>query len=176
MTTTKNEALRVLKANQRTRPVPAIDDPRLEHERQEATAAEQELLRDERHQAVRDGLAELRPEQRALLLLLHAEPAISYEEISNQQTPGNSNRKHRTDPREVPEEAPADRGNPAAGFRPGLICTALHCISSTTSPRPPCVDDDGSSNAARFAASNHAAVSPVAVAYLNSRPEISGPV
>jgi len=81
VTTTKNEALRVLKTNQRTRPVPAIDDPTLERERQEATA-EQELLRDERHQAVRDGLAELQPNQRALLLLLHAEPAISYEEIS----------------------------------------------------------------------------------------------
>ncbi len=81
VTTTKNEALRVLKANQRTRPVPTVDDPTLEPERQEAPV-EQKLLRDELHQAVRDGLAELQPEQRALLLLLHAEPAISYEEIS----------------------------------------------------------------------------------------------
>jgi RNA polymerase sigma factor (sigma-70 family) len=81
VTTTRNEALRVLKANQRTRPVLAIDNPTFERERQETTA-EEGLLRDERHQAVRDGLAELKPEHRALLLLLHAEPAVSYAEIS----------------------------------------------------------------------------------------------
>ncbi len=79
--TTKNEALRVLKANQRTRRVPEIDSSTLGRERQEATA-EERLLSDERRQAVRDGLAELKPEHRALLLLLHAEPAVPYEEIS----------------------------------------------------------------------------------------------
>ncbi len=71
----------MLKANQRTRTVPAFDNPTLERERQEATA-EEGLLRDERHHAVRDGLAELKPEHRALLLLLRAEPAVPYEEIS----------------------------------------------------------------------------------------------
>jgi RNA polymerase sigma factor (sigma-70 family) len=81
VTTTRNEALRVLKANQRTRPVAAIDNFTLEVNHQEATA-EDRLLRDERQKMVRDGLAELKPEHRALLLLLHAEPKVSYEEIS----------------------------------------------------------------------------------------------
>ena len=47
---------------------------------QEAPA--EDLLRQERRRAVRDGLAELKPEQRELLLLLHAEPPVSYQEIS----------------------------------------------------------------------------------------------
>jgi len=81
LTTTRNEALRVLKANQRIRPIPTMDNPIFERERQEATP-EDEILRDERRQAVRDGLAELKPEHCALLLLLHSEPAVSYEEIS----------------------------------------------------------------------------------------------
>ena len=81
VTTTRNEALRVLKANQRTRPVAAIDNSTLEVKHQEASA-EDRLLRDERQKMVRDGLAELKPEHRALLLLLHAEPEVSYEEIS----------------------------------------------------------------------------------------------
>ena len=81
LTTTRNEALRVLKANQRTRLVPVMDEPLAERQRYEAPV-EDELLRDERHQAVRSGLAELKNEDRALLVLLHAEPPVSYEEIS----------------------------------------------------------------------------------------------
>jgi len=41
-----------------------------------------DLLRAERARAVRDGLAELTSDQRELLLLLVAEPPLSYEEIS----------------------------------------------------------------------------------------------
>jgi DNA-directed RNA polymerase specialized sigma24 family protein len=49
--------------------------------RSSATAEE---LRPERHRAVRDGLAGIEAragEQRELLLLLHAEPPLSYQEI-----------------------------------------------------------------------------------------------
>jgi RNA polymerase sigma factor (sigma-70 family) len=40
------------------------------------------LLRAERHQALRDALAELSPNHRELLLLLVTDPPISYREIS----------------------------------------------------------------------------------------------
>jgi DNA-directed RNA polymerase specialized sigma24 family protein len=40
------------------------------------------IVRAERNQALRDGLAELTPAQRGLLLLLAADPPLSYREIS----------------------------------------------------------------------------------------------
>jgi RNA polymerase sigma factor (sigma-70 family) len=79
--TTRNEALRVLKGHRRLQLVAAIDDFATERTSPQEAPAE-ELLRQERHRAVRDGLAELKPEQRELLLLLHAEPPLSYQEIS----------------------------------------------------------------------------------------------
>ena len=82
LTTTKNEALRVLNADRRIRLVAAMDDPTLDR-RSQGAAPEDGLLRKERHQAVHDGLAELKPEHRELLLLLRAEPPVSYQEISS---------------------------------------------------------------------------------------------
>ncbi len=79
--TTRNEALRVLNGHLRLKLVDALDEfPADRGTDQEAPA--EALLRQERHRAVRDGLAELKPEQREFLLLLHAEPPLSYREIS----------------------------------------------------------------------------------------------
>jgi RNA polymerase sigma factor (sigma-70 family) len=81
VTTTKNEALRLLKARQHTVTVDpqtgfALDDPANDGE------VEEDLLRLERHQALRDGLRELRPQHRALLQLLLTDPPLSYDDIS----------------------------------------------------------------------------------------------
>jgi hypothetical protein len=70
----------VLKGHRRLQLVAAIDDFATERTSPQEAPAE-ELLRQERHRAVRDGLAELKPEQRELLLLLHAEPPLSYQEL-----------------------------------------------------------------------------------------------
>jgi DNA-directed RNA polymerase specialized sigma24 family protein len=43
-----------------------------------------DLLRAERYQALRDGLAELPAVQRQMLLLLAADPPLSYRQISHQ--------------------------------------------------------------------------------------------
>ncbi len=50
----------------------------------EAVAIEARLLRSEEEAAVREGLKRLRPQRRALLLLLVAEPRLSYQEIHEQ--------------------------------------------------------------------------------------------
>ena len=81
VTTTKNEALRLLKARQRTFPVDpqtgfARDDPANDAD------LDEDLLRLERQQALRDGLRELRPQHRELLELLVADPPLSYDDIS----------------------------------------------------------------------------------------------
>jgi RNA polymerase sigma factor (sigma-70 family) len=82
VTTTRNEALRVIGSRKRTVSVDpqtglgldgAADGPDLEDD----------LLRQERHQALRDGLRELRPRHRELLLLLLADPPLSYDDISD---------------------------------------------------------------------------------------------
>jgi len=79
--TTRNEALRVLNGHRRLHLVDALDEFPAERVGVQEAPAE-DLLRQERRRAVRDGLAELKPEQRELLLLLHAEPPVSYREIS----------------------------------------------------------------------------------------------
>ena len=79
VTTTRNEALRVLSARRRVEPVdPQVDD-RLDPINDEDLATN--LLLTERRQAVRAGLAELRSEHRELLLLV-SDPEISYRQIS----------------------------------------------------------------------------------------------
>ena len=81
VTTTKNEALRLLKARQRTLPV----DPQNSfsfNEVADGDDVEGDLMRLERHQALRDGLQELRPKQRTLLRLLLTDPPLSYDDIS----------------------------------------------------------------------------------------------
>ena len=50
---------------------------------QPGEGVDRDLLRRERDRAVLDGLAELAPENRRLLVLLHAEPRVSYQQISN---------------------------------------------------------------------------------------------
>jgi RNA polymerase sigma factor (sigma-70 family) len=80
ITTTKREALRVLSMNQRALPV----DPGTGFSTIIADGPENDeaLLRSERRQALRDGLAQLKPEDQHLILLLIADPPVSYEEIS----------------------------------------------------------------------------------------------
>ena len=79
VTTTRNEALRVLSARRRVEPVdPQVDD-RLDTLNNEDVAMN--LLLAERRHAVRGGLAELRSEHRELLLLV-SDPEISYRQIS----------------------------------------------------------------------------------------------
>jgi len=80
-TTTRNEAMRVVKARRR---VDLMDPGTLAW--MDLHVADEEVDRDllggERDQAVRDGLAQLEPSQRDLLMLLHAEQRPSYQEIS----------------------------------------------------------------------------------------------
>ena len=81
VTTTRNEALRLLKSRQRAVPV----DPQFAFAIDEAVDAgsiDDEMLRDEKHHALREGLRELRPAHRDLLLLLLADPPLSYDDIS----------------------------------------------------------------------------------------------
>ncbi len=81
VTTTRNEALRLLKTRQRAVPV----DPQFAFAVDEAVDArslDDEMLRDEKHHALREGLRELRPQHRDLLALLLADPPMSYDEIS----------------------------------------------------------------------------------------------
>jgi RNA polymerase sigma factor (sigma-70 family) len=80
ITTTKREALRVLSTNQRALPV----DPGTGFAAIVADGPENDeaLLRAERRQALRDGLANLKPEEQQLMLLLIADPPVSYAEIS----------------------------------------------------------------------------------------------
>ena len=80
MTTTKHEVLHLIRAHQRELPVDPLVDSSLDST--EHLELDAELLRCERHQALRDGLAELAPQHRELLLLLIADPPISYREIS----------------------------------------------------------------------------------------------
>jgi RNA polymerase sigma factor (sigma-70 family) len=81
--TTRNEALRVLKSRGRTVQI----DPLSNHvfDAHPASASvDEDLLRSERRQVLRDALAELPSNQRNLLLLLVADPPVSYREISKQ--------------------------------------------------------------------------------------------
>lgn len=81
-TTVRNEALRLLATRKRT----VIVDPQtglgLEPDRGAGPAVDEDLLRAERHQALRDGLGQLRPTYRELLVLLSTDPPPSYDQIS----------------------------------------------------------------------------------------------
>ena len=79
-TTAKREALRVVKSGRRTQPVDAMSDYRFD--RVDSGDLHSDLERLERAQAVREALGDLRTEQRELLIMLHAEPKIPYQEIS----------------------------------------------------------------------------------------------
>jgi RNA polymerase sigma factor (sigma-70 family) len=81
MTTTRNEAIRVLAAKRRTEPVDPLQDDRLDQV--EHTELDTNLLRAEDRDAVQAGLRELRPEHRELLELTFADAQISYQQISS---------------------------------------------------------------------------------------------
>ncbi|MEN3358955.1 MAG: hypothetical protein V7637_2937 [Mycobacteriales bacterium] len=78
-TTTRNECYRLVKANQRSTPVDpttgAVDSVA-------ADESDEGLLARERKQALLAALAELDEAERGLLLLLAADPPLSYQEIS----------------------------------------------------------------------------------------------
>ena len=80
-TTTRHEALRLLKSRKRTVPV----DPQIGLALEDASDArnlDDDLLRVEQHQALREGIRELRPQHRDLLILLLTDPPLSYDDIS----------------------------------------------------------------------------------------------
>ncbi len=80
MTTTKHECLRLIRSRQREVPIDPLVESSLETTEQHEIDAD--MLRAERHQVLRDALAELSPRHRELLLLLMADPPISNREIS----------------------------------------------------------------------------------------------
>jgi len=80
MTTTRNEAIRVLAGKRRTEPVNPQQDDRLDNI--EHTEPDSDLIRAEYRAAVHAGLRELRPEHRELIELIFADTPISYQQIS----------------------------------------------------------------------------------------------
>jgi RNA polymerase sigma factor (sigma-70 family) len=80
ITTTKHECLRLLRSGGRTVPVDPLNGRVLDQSADDGVDGH--LLDAERHQALRDGLAELAPHQRELLALLAADPPPPYAEIS----------------------------------------------------------------------------------------------
>jgi RNA polymerase sigma factor (sigma-70 family) len=80
-TTAKNESLRVVTTDQRTQPLDPITGSRLDCA-DGAAGLDEALLAGERRDALRRGLAELEPRHRELLLMVCAEPPVSYAEIS----------------------------------------------------------------------------------------------
>ena len=82
-TTARRECIRALQKQSRLVPVdPQAGSPQLEREPSQP-ALDDGLLADERHQALRDGLAELPADRRELLLLLLEDPPLPYSEVSS---------------------------------------------------------------------------------------------
>jgi RNA polymerase sigma factor (sigma-70 family) len=80
-TTARNESLRIIRMRGRDTPV----DPHgatMDH-LGETPDMDEHLLHEERAQALRDAMAELSPARRELLMMLLADPPLSYEEISS---------------------------------------------------------------------------------------------
>lgn len=80
VTTAKNECLRLLRSGGRTVPVDPLNGRVLDQSL--PADVDGDLLAAERYQALRDGLAELAPRQRALLVMLAGDPPPPYAEIS----------------------------------------------------------------------------------------------
>jgi len=79
--TTRHEALHLLGSRKRT----VLIDPmssQVFDDQPQSPPTDEDLLRSERRQVLREALAELPQKQRELLLLLVADPPISYSEIS----------------------------------------------------------------------------------------------
>lgn len=86
VTTTRNECFRVLRTGQRVTPYdPLTESPADRVDLRGASTADldEELLREERHEALLAAFAELPDRHRELLLLLLADPPPSYAEISD---------------------------------------------------------------------------------------------
>ena len=79
--TTRNEALRVMRSDGRTVQIDPLADLSFAAQPQ-SPSIDEDLLRSERRQVLREALSELPPKQRELLLLLVADPPVSYREIS----------------------------------------------------------------------------------------------
>jgi len=80
-TTTERECLRVLRTAQRPgAAIPVADAENIPD--QHAQVAEQELLRAERHAALREALAYLPPRCQQLIAMLTADPPVPYAQIS----------------------------------------------------------------------------------------------
>ena len=78
--TVRHECIRCVRAKSRTVPVDPLTGRPLDGA--EEADIDAELIRAERHQALRDGLAELPAGQRRFLAMLAADPPYSYGEIS----------------------------------------------------------------------------------------------
>jgi RNA polymerase sigma factor (sigma-70 family) len=83
MTTARHEAQRVVGSLRRIVPMDPLAGAAF-HCQPSQAGVDADLLRAEQHQALRDGLAELPAAQRQMLLLLAAEPPLSYRQISHQ--------------------------------------------------------------------------------------------
>ena len=81
LTTAQHECGRLTKAGRREQPVDPLTDRTIGGAVDDAVV-EADVLRAERHQSLRDGLAQLRPADRRLLVLLAEDPPRSYREIS----------------------------------------------------------------------------------------------
>ena len=79
--TTRNEALHLLGSRKRTVQVDPMSNQVFDDQPQ-SPSIDEDLLRSERRQVLREALAELPQKQRELLLLLVADPPVSYSEIS----------------------------------------------------------------------------------------------
>jgi RNA polymerase sigma factor (sigma-70 family) len=82
ITTARHEAQRVVGILRRTVPMDPLAEA-ASHCQPNQAEADADLLRAEQHQALRDGLAELPAAQRRLLLMLAADPPLSYRQISH---------------------------------------------------------------------------------------------
>lgn len=80
--TTRNEAFRMIKDRGRTNSFDPLTPPAFPANTASA-GVDEDLLRAERNQMVRDGLAELPAKQRELLLMLAHDPPLAYREISS---------------------------------------------------------------------------------------------
>ncbi|WP_448642743.1 RNA polymerase sigma factor [Geodermatophilus sp. URMC 63] len=80
-TTARHESLRLARGRERTLPVDPLDDAAQAFPGQDPDV-DADLLQAEQVEAVREGLADLPAAQRDLLLLLAADPPLSYREIS----------------------------------------------------------------------------------------------
>ncbi len=85
VTTTRNECFRVLRSGSRVSPYdPLTESPadRVDLRSDAQADPDEELLREERHEALLAAFAELPDRHRDLLMLLLADPPVSYAEIS----------------------------------------------------------------------------------------------